>query len=526
MGRVLTNTTSFRYGKETSLGTGWSGGRHFEINSVSNFGANISTVTRNPIDANRQRLKGSITTLESSFNVEHDLTMDTFEDFIGNFLYSRVHNDNLDFKITAVGSSNELTVEPINSSTITDETRNYFKGGTNVYRTLVKISGLANNSLNKEYFVQSDMSGNVIEVLESRNPINSSSDLTSKSLIQFAGFGIRAPSVNDKVSDISINNGILSFTLNDDINPVLAGKVKIGQFVCFGSSVGQSTVSLESGFIHNGNKITGLGRLKSIDDKTYSFDKLDTSFKGISGTLGLDANLDIYFGKYVKNVPVDNADYLEESFVFEAEFPKLGNSNETMYQYSRGNYCSQMTFNLPLADKATMNLEFMGTDTDDPVETRISGPADVSENFRRQPFNTTSDIAKIRIQDIDNEGLSTYFKSLTLTLNNNVSAENVLGKLGAQFLNLGNLEVGISAQMHFTHSKVIDNIRSNGTVSLDFALKNNDGGIVVDIPAMVISGGNRDFPENETVLINVEGMSFADPVLNSSMNVSTFAFLG
>ena len=110
-------------------------------------------------------------------------------------------------------------------------------------------------------------------------------------------------------------------------------------------------------------------------------------------------------------------------------------------------------------------------------------------------------------------------------MNNNVSPEKCLGTLGAIFLNFGNFEVDIDSQLLFTEATIIDAIRDNETVTIDWRLTNDDGAIYFDVPNMTLGGGDLEFPLNESVLINTTGMAFGDPtsVLSYSLGVSQFA---
>ena len=121
--------------------------------------------------------------------------------------------------------------------------------------------------------------------------------------------------------------------------------------------------------------------------------------------------------------------------------------------------------------------------------------------------------------------MTTDFKSLTLTLNNNVTPEKVLGTLGARYVNTGIFEVNVEAQLVFTNPLVVNRIRDNTVVSLTTILKNDDAGsIVFDIPSLTLGGGDREFPTNESVLINTTGEAVGDDTLNTSIGVSIFPF--
>ena len=149
-----------------------------------------------------------------------------------------------------------------------------------------------------------------------------------------------------------------------------------------------------------------------------------------------------------------------------------------------------------------------------------TGAANAAKPVQVAAFNTSADIVRLRITEVDEDGLTTDFKSVTLTLNNNVSPEKVVGQLGARFMNAGNFEVDLETQLVFTDGVVVDKIRDNETVTLDFILKNEDGVIAVDIPSMALGGGDREYPVGESVLINTTGQAFQDSDLETSLGVS------
>ena len=253
------------------------------------------------------------------------------------------------------------------------------------------------------------------------------------------------------------------------------------------------------------------------------FDKVDAALRRDSTATAL--TLDILFGQFIRNRSTSHADFIERSFTFEAAYPNLGEVAgvaEERYQYAVGNFCNTVGIALPLTDKATATFGFIGTDTDNPVAAalRKTGASAAVTPAETAAFNTTADIARLRITDVDELGITTDFKSLTLNLSNNVSPEKVVGQLGAKYVNFGNFEVGLEAQLIFSDEVVIQRIRENATVTMDFVIKNSDGVIAVDIPSMTLGGGAREFPRNESVLINTTCEAFRDPILGSSLGVS------
>ena len=122
-------------------------------------------------------------------------------------------------------------------------------------------------------------------------------------------------------------------------------------------------------------------------------------------------------------------------------------------------------------------------------------------------------------------GLSIYVKSLSLTINNNVSAEKVLGRIGALFINLGDLEITANMEVLFTSDKVVKAIRDNATLTMDIAISNADGAAVFDIPSLTIGNGAKTFTANETVKLTIDGTAFGDAVLDTSLGVTSLAYV-
>ena len=51
-------------------------------------------------------------------------------------------------------------------------------------------------------------------------------------------------------------------------------------------------------------------------------------------------------------------------------------------------------------------------------------------------------------------------------------------------------------------------------------MKNDDGVIAVDIPAMTMGGGGREFPENQSVLVSITAQAEEHETLGTSIGVS------
>lgn len=294
-------------------------------------------------------------------------------------------------------------------------------------------------------------------------------------------------------------------------------------FTTLGLTVGQL---VHIGGLTTTNQFAGgvaYGRVRTISTNALVLDKVTGTL--VADDAGTGKLVDILFGRFLRNVAVDHASYIERSYQFEASYPGLTDPSGTKYEYSLGNFANTMELNLPLTEKATVTFGFIGTDTAVPTGTRKTNAATPVLPVQTVAYNTTSGIGRLRLTQLDGDGLTTCFKDVTLTLANNVSPEKCLGTLGATFMNTGNFEVNLDAQALFTNSEVVDAIRNNETVTMDFLLKNDDGGICIDIPALTLGDGSKEFPINESVLINLSGEAFADPTLGTSIGISLFPVL-
>ena len=103
MPRVLTNNSSLAYSIEASLGVPGSAWFLLEPNEISQFGAEITTVARDPISKTRQRRKGTVTDVDSGVGFVEDLTLSSFRDFIEGFVFATaINRDVTDIPVTAV----------------------------------------------------------------------------------------------------------------------------------------------------------------------------------------------------------------------------------------------------------------------------------------------------------------------------------------------------------------------------------------------------------------------------------------
>jgi len=487
---------SLAYAIETALGTAGTTWKLVEPNTINSFGPELSTTERNPISKDRQRKKGTITDLDSAAEFDADLTMEHILDFSEGFLFAN---------FTGAAKWGPQETNDVTAVTASDSFTVGAAGTTAVQYNLLYARGFSTAANNGLHVVDTGAAATDIPVTSTLTAEASPPD---EATIEIVGYRTTAGDLD--VSGVSGAQVTLVTTTLD----LTTLPISVGQVLWFG---GDAAINQ---FSTTGN--SGFGRVVSVSANQLVIDKTSGSWATEANTTQL---VDIYFGRFLRNVPVDDTDYLERSFTFEGAYPDLEAVGTDAYEYSKGNYCNQMTVDLPLADKAGMTFGFVGTDTDPATTTRKTGADTPLEPIQVVAFNTTSDIARLRITQTDETGLSTYFKNVTLTVNNNVTPEKVLGNLGAAFMNTGNLEIDFESTLLFTDKAITSAIRNNTTVTLDFSLNNDDGGMFFDIPSCTIGGGDKEYPENESVTVNTPIMAFKDTTLGYSMSISLFGYL-
>ncbi len=521
MSRVNTNNFGLQYAVEDSIGVlpGSPSWKLLEPNSIGAFGASISTVARRPISRDRGRKKGTVTDLDSAVEFEGDVTMDSVEDFVEGFMFSQFTNVEFDLKSTLlpppVASSTTWTVTTI--STALGAKLQYAALGP---WPLVYGAGYTNAANNGLHQLTVD-------------PANPDTTLTTDSTLV-----VETPSVNASlqvagvrcaIGDLAlvVSGSTATITSAADISDWATLGLTVGQYIHIGSDDGAGAGARQNMFDDgSAGDVYGYARITQIDNAVLTLDKLDTNLDTSDAS---NATLvDIMFGRFVRNVAVTAASadnmFLERTYQIEGSFPDLGGVGTDEYEYAIGNFANELSLNLPLAEKATASWGFVGTNADDITQTRKTNAATAKSPLRTTALNTSSDIASIST-DVISSASDVYFKSLTLTIGNNVSPEKSLGTLGASFVNAGMFEVGLEGQMIFSDKAIVNAVKNNTTVTFASIIKNDNGAVAIDIPAMTLGGGDREYPVDQTVLVNIAGEAFNDPtgtIPNVALGISLF----
>ncbi len=488
MSRVLSNYTSFAVAFEASLGTlpGSPSWHLMEPNTVPKGGPEVSKVTREPLSKRRQNQKGGVTDLDSSWQAELDATREHLLYLLPPAMYT-VWTGPRTYVPTAVTSTGYTVAA----------------NGDLPAGTLIVASGLAtaaNNSPTTFKVVGAASTGT--EIKTSGLTAEAAIPAAQNALVEVAG-------VRGAVGDITIASGNLVSTILDWTTL----RLHVGMFIWIGGATANTFVTAAD---------RGLARITSISATTLGLDKKSSTFVNDNGATKL---IDIYFGRWARNVDVDDSEFSEQTLQVETRFHDLNGVGTPEYTYAKGNLVDEMALGFSGQDKATMSLTLTGTDTPIPAITRATGGATPILPVQVKMFNTSSDLTRLRVTEADETGVTSDLTEMTLTLGNNVDPEKVLGTLGARFMNSGNFDVTAETTCVLTSSEVIAAVRDNRDMTMEIGFRNADGGFVFDLPLITLGDGTPDFTPDQSVRVKLKLEAVESPSLGYTMSVSCFPYL-
>lgn len=519
MAKVSTNNVSVQYAIESSIGVlpGSPLWQLMEPNDIGSYGATLTTVSRRPISKDRGRRKGTVTNLETAPEFEGDLTLESMEDFAEGFVYAEFANVEFDLKSTG----GEIPPPVASATTWTIESMSALLGGKMQFVAagpwpLVHGKGYSNSANNGLHQITVD-------------PVSTDVTLTTDSALVTETPGTNASlqycGVRSAIGDLAltVTGSLATIVSAADITDWATLGLLPGMYIHIGSDDG--TGGRQNMFDDGAaGDVYGYARIASISGATLNLDKLDVK---LDTTDAANATLvDIMFGRFARNVQVtqdaDDTRYLERSYQFELAYPDLGGIGTDEYEYAVGNMANEIELNIPLAEKATVNWGFVGTNVDDITPTRKTNAASAVEPLRTTALNTSSNLVSIST-DVISAVSDVCFKSLVFSIGNNASPEQCLGVLGASFINTGLFEVGMEGQMLFTNKEIVNAVKNNTTVTFAAILANEDGAIALDIPTMTFGDGSREFPTDQSVLVNISGETFKGDTFDHEVGITMLA---
>lgn len=471
------NLTGLRYAEEASLKTlpgspVWYG---LEPNSYSDFGGQINTVARNPINASRQRKKGVTTDLDASGGFNQDLTFNNTTRLMQGFFFA-------DIEEKLANNPTNGTQHPITAVAAAGKTYTAASGlSGGVTGDLFFMSGFAIAANNGLKHTTVATTGTVVTVTETI------ADETPAATAKVKRVGHRFGSATSAI----VLNGTLVQLTESTLDITTLGLIA-GEWIFLGGDAANTFFANNSGFARISRITTGL----------LEFDKVSWTPQAEAGT---GKTIEIYFGDLLRNQP-DPTNIKRRTYQVERQ---LGNdTNGVMSELLVGAVANEMKINVAQADKVTIDLSFVAVDNE-----QRDGTAGLKSGSRptlvpTDAYNTSSDFSRIKLASVGTNAsvapLFAFATELNIDLKNNVTPNKAIGVLGAFDTSAGTFEVGGSLTAYFADIAGVQAVRNNADITLDVALVKDNRGLLFDIPLLSLGNGRLSVQQDQAITLPLD----------------------
>lgn len=470
LNKIDSNLTGLRYAVEQSIGV-LPGGPVFiplEPNTYKEFGGQVSLVARRPINPSRQLKKGVITDLNATAGWNTDMTQTNLQDILQGFFFAD----------TRIKGSQPVTA-------VDGATHKYSIAATAGYLVGALVFGenftnVGNNVLGQISAVVANTSVSLAAglVTEAAPP--------ATAVLKVAGF-------RGAAADLTIDaSGPLPRLLSTVLNFTTLG-LSVGEWMFIGGDVvtNQFATAANNGF----------ARVRAIAANAITFDK--TASTMVTDT-GVGKSIDLYFGSVLKNE--QGALIKRRTYTLERTlgYPDDSNLAQIQSEYVHGSTCNDLTFNIPTANKLTVDLGFVGTkyEARDAVTGVIAGTRPTLQDS--DAFNTSSDFSRIKLAIVSQTNAAptpmfAFLTTLTLNLKNNITPAKAVGVLGAFEVNVGTFELDASMTAYFADVAAVQAVQNNADVTLDMAVVKNNAGFLVDFPLIALGDARANVVQDKAI---------------------------
>lgn len=498
--KVDSNVTGLRYAEEVSLrelpvSPVWYG---LEPNSYTDFGGQISTVARNPINASRQRKKGVTSDLDASGGFNQDLTFSNTTRLLQGFFFADVREK----FTTAPMNSAQVVVTSVDSAN-SEYTAASGLGGV-ISGTLLLAEGFsvaANNGLKV-----ADGASTATSIAVT-NSLSTEASPPSDATLRAVGHQFEANSI-----DVSLNDDLVRLERASGAFDMTTLGLIPGEWLYVGGDASASRFSDNVGW----------ARVRAVEEDYIELDKVSWAPAQESGS---GISLQVFYGSVLKNEE-DPALIKRRTYQIERT---LGRDNSgPMSEYLVGAVPNELTLNVAQADKVTIDLTFVAVDNE-----QRDGSTGLKAGTRpalqiESAYNTSSDIARSRLAIVTDDAaqppLFAFATEMTLTINNNVTPNKAIAVLGAFDTSAGTFEVGGNMTVYFADVNAVAAVRNNADVTRDILLVKENRALLFDVPLIALGDGRLAVEQDQAITLPLE-TSAAESVFGHTLLFQSFYYL-
>lgn len=492
------NTTSLAYAEESSLKTlpGSPVWYALEPNSYSDFGGNISTVNRSPITVGRQKRKGTITDIEAMGGFSQDVTQNNLLRLMQGFFFADAHE--------------HVDTRPLNGNPVV------ITGVTTAddsYAAAAGLGGFLANSL----VLASGFS------VAANNGIKNVVSASATGVVVSENLSDETPTANARLEMVGIQGASGDITITASASSIVIGSTALN-FTTLGLSLGEWIfIGGDTAATRFDNNAPGYARISAISANSLTLSQ--TTFTALTDT-GVIKTIRLFFGKFIRN---ENTCALIKRRSYQLERQLGCQAGNVQSEYILGAIPNQFNLTMPVTDKVTAELSFVGMDVEHRTAlegikagTRIASP-------NEDAINTSSDIYRVKMSIIsqsvvNSPSLFAYVSEFNISINNNVTGQKAIGVLGNFDASVGDFEVTGNVTAYFDSVDAVEAIRANSDVALNAIFAKGNMGTIYDFPLIGLSDGRINVTKDQPITIPLTTSAFENS-LGYTAAITSFSYL-
>ena len=463
-----------------------------EPNSYANFGGNIKTVAREPINPSRQNKRGTVVDVEAAAGWNEDFTQDNMTELLQGFFFNDATEK---YNLLPLNGTANLCADVEASNgiyNITATVASLFRAGD-----LVKTTGFT-NSANNTLALVSAVTTTELDTDNTASVVEASPPATAN--IRHVGFQFAS---GDLVA--TIVSGTL--VLTSSVKTMTQFGLEVGEWIFIGGSAVSSAYAFANG--------TGYARVLSVSATAIVCDK---STGLITADAGVGKTIRIFFGTYIRN-PTISETQITRTYAIERTLGE--DSNGTQAQVAGGSYANEFAIKIPSGAKLEADLSYISMDETyyDGTETIPSEESGVQlfAALGQEGYNTSTDMVRVAMNSIPTVATLSptsqfaFVTELNLNINNGAKLNKAVGVIGGISASFGNFVVGGNVTAYFQTVEAQRALRNNDDVTIDAIFAKHNGGMVYDIPVLGLGGGQANVTKDSPVTIPLEQFAAENP---------------
>jgi Phage tail tube protein len=463
LSKIDSNVTGLRYAEEASIKVlpGTPEWRPLEPNSYTDFGGQITTIARNPINPSRQRKKGVTTDLDANGGFDTDITQTNLQDILQGFFFANLRPKPETIKRTS--GAGVVTYEHVPTTSVDGAAETYVLSNIQANSAVVAAGGTGytvgdvltatggTSTTTSQFTVLTVAAGVVLTVSVTRrgrytvypgNPVSTTGGtgtgctLTVTSgpaatflvghLIFASGYTNAANNGLKRITAVTVNGTTLTVAENlvtETPSATAAELVAVGAQAGAGdldidnagslpaltsTTLNFTTLGLIVGeWLYLGGDVAanqfdtaannGFKRIRTIAANRIEFDK---SVLAMVTEANAADTIQIFWGRVLKNelgTLIRRRTYNLERTL---GAPEDSAPTSEQAEYLEGQIFNEFNINVPVASKATATLNFIGTDNTTRAYTAGLKSGTRPALIEADAFNTSSDVSRIKMAQV------------------------------------------------------------------------------------------------------------------------------